>query len=115
MHSNFVTPPDFVDAKNHTITVVDATADQIDMLVHACRHSDQDYNVYLYNTAMNDRDWLNRAIDLSDAVLINVHDNTYRDFFDLEKVYNFGPRLLVNPRKLSYPAQYFALHIQSNK
>jgi len=66
MHSNFITPPDFVDS----VLIVDATKEQIESVAQHCKDAQIPYNVYLYNSAMNDLNWLGQAIDRADTVLL---------------------------------------------
>jgi hypothetical protein len=65
MHSNFVTPPDFVS----TVVIIDASIDQIKECGRKCHEADRPYNVYLYNHTMNDLDWLAEAVKRADVVL----------------------------------------------
>jgi hypothetical protein len=67
MHSNFVTPPDFIK----TITVVDATPEQVGDLAKRCKFDNHSYNIYLYAEDMNNLQWLAEAVKRSDAVLVN--------------------------------------------
>ena len=46
-HSNFITPPDFVDDELQTITVVDATPDDLQLLGKMTQEHDECFNIYL--------------------------------------------------------------------
>ncbi len=56
MHSNFITPPDYVE----TVLIINATEEQIKSLGTAIQDIDTTYNVYFYNDAMNDRAWFHK-------------------------------------------------------
>jgi hypothetical protein len=119
MYSNFITPPDFVEDPFHTVTVVNATVDEVELLARMCKGSDDQFNIYLYRSEMNDTDWLNRAVELSDAVVVNVaqRDPVIDQLCTLEKTYYFGPEnFLTNAIKVENVYQYFALRYhQQNK
>ena len=87
MYSNFVTPPDFVNDQLHTVTVVDGTLEEIELLGRMCQGSDESFNIYLYRSEMNDIKWLEQAVEHSDAVVVNdAKHELYLDFlFSLEK------------------------------
>lgn len=65
MHSNFITPPDFVE----TVLIVDATQDQIQALGAILKGHERPYNVYLYSSDMNELDWLTEAVNRANTVL----------------------------------------------
>ena len=65
MHSNFITPPDYVE----TILVIDATEEQIKDLGTVVRDSGVAYNVYFYREEMNDPAWFNKISIKADVVL----------------------------------------------
>jgi hypothetical protein len=65
MHSNFITPPDYVE----TVLIINATEEQIKSLGTAIQDADTTYNVYFYNDAMNDQLWLDRVRATADVVL----------------------------------------------
>lgn len=110
MYSNFITPPDFVDQKLPNITVINATTDEVELLARMCEHSDEFYNIYLYRTEMNNDTWLQQAVDLSDAVILNTNSGQYRDLCLLDKTFYYGSdRFLENPKKIESPLHYFAL------
>lgn len=64
-HSNFVTPPDFIE----TILVLNATEEQITACADACYESDKIYNVYFYNKEMNNTDWFFQVQSIADQTL----------------------------------------------
>lgn len=65
MHSNFITPPDFVE----TVLVLNATEDQIKELGTLVQGCNVPYNVYFYNDAMNDVEWVQRVSKIADKIL----------------------------------------------
>jgi hypothetical protein len=64
-HSNFVTPPDFIE----TILVLNATEEQIAACADVCYESGKIYNVYFYNKEMNNTDWFFQVQSIADYVL----------------------------------------------
>lgn len=94
MHSNFITPPDFVDS----ILIVDATKEQIEAVAACCKDGSVPYNVYLYSTDMQDLNWLGQAIQRVDTVLL--HQNSDAPILNYIK---FGA-----DQQLKEPADYFA-------
>lgn len=109
MDSNLVTPPDIVQNELHSIVLVDPEQDEVDTIIRFCQYSDQAYNIYVYTPNMNNLDWLARAVNSSEAAIVNTRSDDYRDYWLLEKTYYYGPKILIeNPRKLSDPIHYFA-------
>jgi hypothetical protein len=119
VYSNFITPPDFVKDSFHTVTVINATDSEVELLGRMCKGSDDQFNIYLYRLEMNDLDWLKKAVDISDAVIVNTNklDKTFEEFMMLEKTYYYGTNtFLVKANKVENVFQYFAIrHSQQNK
>lgn len=65
MHSNFITPPDYVE----TVLILDATEELIKELGTLVQGSDKPYNVYFYSEAMDNQEWLTRITAKADTVL----------------------------------------------
>ena len=65
MHSNFVTPPDYVE----TVLVLNATDEQLSALTETVKTTGRPYNVYFYNDSMNELDWLDRIKTQADVIL----------------------------------------------
>ncbi len=66
MHSNFITPPDYVE----TILILNATEQQINELGQAVHDGDQIYHVYFYNAdTMNNPVWFDKISAKADTVL----------------------------------------------
>ncbi len=96
MHSNFITPPDFVDENLITITVINADIHDIESLARICETTDPQYNLYLYRSEMNDLVWLHKAIELSETVIINLVDPKLDFVCDNEKTVYYGDRLIIS-------------------
>jgi len=71
MHSNFITPPDFVI----TVTLINAAKDDIAMCADAVQELSRPYNVYIYDENMKDPDWLTDVLKRSDVVLMQEAAN----------------------------------------
>jgi hypothetical protein len=67
MHSNFITPPDFIKS----ILIIDATQEEAQELADQIRGSEQPYNIYFYNTEMDDIVWFAKAAQMVDVILQN--------------------------------------------
>jgi hypothetical protein len=119
VYSNFITPPDFVEDRFHTVTVVNATLEEVELLGRMCKGSDDQFNIYLYRSEMNDTAWLDRAVELSDAVIVNTstRDSITDHLCTLDKTYYYGPHTLVtSSTKVDTVFQYFAVRYhQQNK
>lgn len=112
MYSNFITPPDFVNEEKHTVTVVNATEDDVEMLGRMAQVSDEEYNIYLYHNGMNDTTWLDSAINLSDAIVVNINQPGWDHICNNNKTYYYGDRTLLSPSlKITSAVDYFALRI----
>jgi hypothetical protein len=116
MHSNFITPPDFVDDQElHTVTVVDATVDDVELLARMCENSDEMYNIYLYRDEMQQPEWLAAAALRSDAVIVNVNDHN-QWLCGQEKTYYYGPNSFLSPaKKVNGVMDYFLFREQPDK
>lgn len=108
MYSNIITPPDFSADEFHTVTVIGATQGDIDLLVDYCRHADLSYNIYIYDTSMNNRPWLDSAISRSRAVILLDDGNSYRELLDSGTTYYVGDSTYVCPSiKIGSVLDYF--------
>ena len=65
MHSNFITPPDYVE----TILVINASDDIIAKLGESVKVQGRPYNVYFYNDDMDNYDWLELVKTKADVIL----------------------------------------------
>lgn len=115
MYSNFITPPDFVEDKKHTVTVVDASTEEVEVLGRMAQISDEDFNVYLYKNDMNDLSWLQRAIELSDAVIVNTNVLDNANLCTSNQFYYYGEQSLLSPaHRITSPLDYFVLRKENN-
>ena len=119
MYSNFITPPDFVKDPFHTVTVVNASEDEVELLARMCKGSDDQFNIYLYRSEMNNEQWLRTAVELSQAVIVNTNkpDPVLEELIALEKSYYYGDKdFITNATKVDNVFRYFAIRYnQQNK
>jgi hypothetical protein len=94
MYSNFITPPDLVSS----ILIIDATKEQIESCARYCADCKFAYNIYLYNTDMNNTNWLGQVVDRVDTVLIQEDSAV-----PILNYIKFGPNQV-----LKEPTDYFA-------
>jgi predicted kinase len=98
----------------HTVTVIDATTDDIELLVNLCQLGNELYNVYLYKTEMNQPDWITQAVQKSSAV-IDVHRNN-ETFCYNEKTFYYGEKTFLSPAtKVKGILDYFVQRQQEHK
>lgn len=108
MHSNLVTPPDVVNNGLHSVLLVDPEQADVDAVVRFCQYSDKAFNVYVYTPNMDNHDWLNQAVDVSDAIIVNSRTLDYKEICRLEKTFYYGDTVLIgNQKKIVDPVQYF--------
>ena len=70
--SRFITYPSVVDkSNNHTVILIDATAEQLVRLERFLKISTVDFDIYLYKGEDHDLEWLNYVHQSADHVLIN--------------------------------------------
>lgn len=116
MHSNFITPPDFVNDDNYSVLVIDATWDEVETIALWCQSaSNQCYNVYLYNDLMDDREWLSQAISCSNAIVMNTVESNCQEVKNTlvkdSRMWYYGPsRYLANTNRLEKPLDFFVQH-----
>jgi len=119
VYSNFITPPDFVEDQFHTVTVVNASTEEVELLGRMCKGSDDQFNLYLYRSEMNDYVWLRKAVEISDAIIVNtsITDNILEELLLLDKTYYYGGKsFLVKANKVDNVFHYFAIRYhQQNK
>jgi len=65
MHTNFITPPDFVE----TVLIINATEAQIQSCADVMRDTTKPYNVYFYNDSMEHLEWLARVNKIADKII----------------------------------------------
>lgn len=98
--TRFITYPDLVDKEsNHTVTIVDATVNEIEDLAFFCKVCEKDYDVYLYKQDIDDLDWLGKITVNSDKILVNDESTV--------KVPNNNIELFGKFRTTKSPIDYF--------
>ena len=112
VYTSFITPPDFVHNDNHTVVLIDATDQQVNDLAEFCRTASISYNVYIYRNGMNDIHWLNSALALADAFIVNTEPNELSPVKDhitqSPKSWHYGPKnFLGNYRRIPTLENYF--------
>ena len=111
MYSNFVTPPDFVTDSFHTITVIEATTQEVELLGKMCQSYPESLNIYLYKKEMNNVLWLEQAVKSSNIVIANIDGGDYVENYCVQdNVYYYGSKILACPaNKIDSLLRYFAL------
>lgn len=113
MHSNIVTPPDFVDDQLPTVTIIDANWDDIETVVLWLQTTEHvAYNVYVYTDIMFEPDWLEQAVARSQAIIMNSAESgctkLKNQLLKDARTWYYGPnRYLGNANQLTHPIDYF--------
>jgi hypothetical protein len=116
MDSNLITPPDILQNGLHSVTIVDPEQTDVDAVIRFCQFSDTAFNVYVYTPNMGNNQWLHKAINASDAVVVNTQTDKYADICLLDKTYYYGPKNYVdNQKKIDDPLHYFAAKYYADK
>lgn len=69
--SRFITYPSTVEkSNNHTVVLIDATAEELVRLERFLKISEKNFDVYLYKGEYYDLEWLNYVSKLADHILI---------------------------------------------
>lgn len=115
MHSNFITPPDFVANNLPTVLVVDALWDDVETLALYCQTSKYIYNVYLYQDIMFDTAWLQQAAKQAHAIVINSEPSgctqEKNQFLKDPRTWYYGPnKYLGNNNQLETLIDFFIRH-----
>ena len=97
MYSNIITPPDFAADDFHTVTVINATEDDIKLLVTFCENSAKSYNIYLYKDEMNLDDWVEKSIEKSKAIVLNILNDKWEHLMRQHDVYYYGDQQHICP------------------
>jgi len=98
--TRFITYPDIVDKEsNHTVTIIDATVNEIEDLAFFCKVCEKDYDVYLYKQDLDDLNWLGQIAINSDKILVNEESTV--------KVPNNNIELFGKFRQIKSPIDYF--------
>lgn len=117
MHSNFITPPDFISEALHTVLLIDPTWQELESIAVLCKTGETDFNVYVYDETMNDIDWLLKAANQADAVIVNTVPSscsaTKDRLVDLSRTYYYGPKnFLSNQKQIAHPQDYFIEYVR---
>ena len=82
--SRFITYPSTVEkSNNHTVILIDATAEELTRLERFLKISEKNFDVYLYNGDYYDLEWLNHVNNFADHILIK--DNSQVNVTDAER------------------------------
>ena len=94
MTTNFVTYPDLVNNKNHSVLIIDANLDDVETLARLCQSYYQAVNVYFYQAEQNQTEWLTQVATQVDAIIVNTVVNQLSSMknllIDLPKTYWYG-------------------------
>ena len=112
MYSNIITPPDFAADDFHTVTVINATEDDVKLLVKFCENSQKSYNIYLYKDDMNISEWINKSITKSQAVIVNAVNDNWQHLMLQDNVYYYGPVHICPATHITNILDYFVLNEQ---
>ena len=112
MHSNIITPPDFVDDDTQQILIIDSDWNDIDTVVLWLQNSATPYNIYVYTDDMMEPDWLDAAIVRAHAIIVNTADSACTPIKNKlikdSRTWYYGPhRYLGNQRQLPALIEYF--------
>jgi hypothetical protein len=115
MHSNFITPPDFVDNNLPTVLVIDALWDDVETLAMYCQTSKYIYNVYIYQDIMFDTAWLHEAAEKAHAIVLNSEASACtqekNQFLKDSRTWYYGPnKYLGNNNQLQTLIDFFIKH-----
>lgn len=58
INSRFITYPSRVDKLHHTVLLIDADLEEVEVLANFCTISKRDYDIYLYKGSSGDLEWL---------------------------------------------------------
>lgn len=77
MHSNFITPPDYIE----TILILNASEEHIKILGTVVQNCGKPYNVYFYREEMNDPSWFHK-ISIKADVVLDAKINNPEEYFN---------------------------------
>ena len=69
--TRYITYPDTVAKERHTIMIIDIKPADFIVLTEFLQASDKDFDVYLYDGASHDLEWLNHVSKDCDVILID--------------------------------------------
>jgi hypothetical protein len=97
MYSNIITPPDFATDDFHTVTVINATEDDIKLLVTFCENSEKSYNIYLYKDDMDLTEWVEKSIAKSQAIILSSVTDKWQHLMCRHDVYYYSDQQHICP------------------
>jgi len=118
MYSNFITPPDFIENDLHTILLIDPTEMEVQDTALICKNVGTDFNVYIYLEQYKDFEWLERAFNLSEAVIINTTSNELSKVKDQmvshHKASYYGPKNFFGNNRRLTPMEYLINYVRES-
>lgn len=104
-YSNIITPPDFADDEEGTITAVlliDPAWREVENLALILKSSTRAFNVYVYRADMNNLQWLDQAA----AKVQNIIINTVQNDISVHK-----DKLAILPKAVHYGEKRFLMSL----
>lgn len=118
MYSNFITSPDFVENNLHTILLIDPSENEVTDSALICKNVGTDFNVYIYLEKDKDYEWLEKAFNLSDAVIINTTINELSKVKDQmvghPKSRYYGPKNFFDNNRRLTPMEYLINYVRES-
>jgi hypothetical protein len=112
MHSNIITPPDFINDENTQILIIDPDWNDVDTLSLWLQNTAKTYNIYVYTDVMMEPEWLESAIGLAHVIILNTQDSACTPIKNKlikdSRTWYYGPhRYLGNTRQIADLIEYF--------
>ena len=70
-NTRYITYPSIVEKQRHTVLIIDIKPADFIVLTEFLQACDRDFDVYLYESADHDLEWLNHVSQNCDAILID--------------------------------------------
>ena len=121
VNTNFITPPDILADKTHSVLLIDVLDFDVEELMTWTETADESYNIYLYNESMNNTEWLFTVAKQVDAVIVNLLPTKISELkkyiVNMEKSYHYGNNNNFAPSAISQclPIEYFKRYEESIK
>ncbi len=115
LYSNIITPPDFSTDTFNSVVLIDPSWDEVNTLAIFLKTADTSYNVYVYQSEMNDVQWLQSvASKVGVTIVANTSVNELSAIKDKLIVqynaYYYGPKnFLLNHNRIEKLMDYFIL------
>lgn len=112
-YSNVITPPDFSEDQFQSVLLIDASWNDIEDVIHWVKtESNNNYNLYLYQDTMWEAEWLDRAVDIADRILINTVEGALTPFKSRliadDRAWYYGPmKFAGSDRMIHKPIDFF--------